>query len=104
MVSIETHLHHRHREGFKKSPVCFHLSQQANNGTEEVELTAYNPAGSTLRLTDSQGTEIWHYDRLNNSGEFRLDVNIRNLSAGIYYVEIHDGFFHQVRMVRIAAA
>ncbi len=69
-----------------------------------MELTAYNPAGSILRLTDSHGTEIWHYDRFTNPGEFRLDVNISNLSAGIYYVEIHDGFFHQVRMVRIAAA
>ena len=103
-VEIKTQLKNRHMGAFGRSPISIRFETSLLNRANAVELTAYNPAASTLRLMDDHGAELWHLDHLSDPSEFRLEVAVRNLNEGTYYVEIQDGFFHQVRMVRIAAA
>ncbi len=103
-VEIETHLKNRHRGAYGRSPISIRFEALQPSTDHSVELTTYNPSSSVLRLMDDHGAEIWHLDRLSDPAEFRLEVAVRNLHAGTYFVEIQDGFFHQVRTVRIAAA
>lgn len=101
---VTTNLSDRHRGGFGKSPIFIRFAKPCSKEEESVELTPYNPNSSRLRITNAIGDELWTLDRLSDPRKFRLEVDINNLNEGTYYVEIQDGFFHQVRMVRIAAA
>lgn len=102
--TVQTNLSHRHRGGFGKSPIFIRFAKPSGHEEESVELTPYNPTSSTITITDANGQEVWTLDQLSDTNKFRLEVAVNNLNEGLYYVEVQDGFFHQVRMVRIAAA
>ncbi len=103
MINVETQVHHRYRGHFRTAPIRVHLSKGATLAGQPVELSAYRAQASVLRLLDAQGIEIWREGHLEDPAEFCTEVSIQNLQAGTYYVEIQDGFFHQIRMVQVAA-
>lgn len=101
---VQTNLCNRYRGGFGKSPVFIRMNPANRSQQESVELTPYDLRASRIRLTNSIGDELWTLEKISDKQEVRLEVDIQNLNEGTYYVEVQDGFFHQVRMVRIAAA
>ncbi|WNJ17717.1 hypothetical protein [Pontibacter sp. G13] len=70
----------------------------------KLELSSYRPKDSVVRLLDASGKMLLNErpSAFNETHHFLYIV--RNLDAGTYFVEISDGFYYQIKEVRIPAA
>ncbi|MEL6849865.1 MAG: hypothetical protein AAFP92_15190 [Bacteroidota bacterium] len=66
-----------------------------------VEMVSHEAQHSEIRMVDAKGSLILHEKSAFSEAIDRLEYTIRNLVAGTYFFEVYDGFFHQVKEVRI---
>lgn len=75
--------------------------------TEEVyrvELSPFLLEDTTIRVLDSRGKLLLESDSNQPIGETSLEYTVQDVKAGIYYFEVSDGFFYQIKEVRVPAA
>ncbi|MEM6347573.1 MAG: hypothetical protein AAF927_27040 [Bacteroidota bacterium] len=75
--------------------------------TEEVfrvELSPFQINETTIRVLDSCGQLILESDSQQEIGEASLEYTVQDVKAGIYYFEVNDGFYYQIKEVRVPAA
>ncbi|MEL6632903.1 MAG: T9SS type A sorting domain-containing protein [Bacteroidota bacterium] len=72
--------------------------ESAHQGRLFIELLPYKLETSEITLSDSKGKLI-----LQHQPQEGANFIVRNLKAGTYFFEINDGFFHQVKELRIPA-
>ncbi|RMG57780.1 MAG: hypothetical protein D6722_24415 [Bacteroidetes bacterium] len=98
----------------KKQPATPSLSAQASVGfvvysqspqaeTLRVELGPFQARAATIRLSQADGPLLLEEAYSPVRHPARLQITLRDLAAGTYFFELSDGFFHQVKEVRIAA-
>lgn len=102
MISISTKPDRQVPCSFPCANISIYLS--SSRRTEAVELAPYRHEGSTLRVVDGEGKAVWQCEDLPGAGLSGGEVSVGNLKAGLYFVEIEDDFYHQVREVHIPAA
>ncbi len=66
-----------------------------------LELTALPRRQAVVRLTDQQGHLLMQEQETLGHAPPQVIFRIDNLSAGIYYFEVTDGFYCQVKEVEI---
>lgn len=75
--------------------------------TEEVyrvELSPFLLEDTIIRVLDSRGTLLLESDSKQPIGDASLEYTVQDVQAGIYYFEVSDGFFYQIKEVRVPAA
>ena len=74
--------------------------EKEENDNLVVELNPFDPDESTIRVMDETGNVLLHEDQdMEDSG--RVEFTVNNLNAGTYYFEVSDGFYYQVKEVRV---
>jgi hypothetical protein len=98
MVQIEKRHSPPTAYGHGTSPVGFILE-----GKEEyrVELTPFRPEQTTVRLLDAGGSLLLEEEQPFGEEAKPVVYTVHNLEAGAYYCEITDGFYCQVKEVRL---
>ncbi|TAE48612.1 MAG: hypothetical protein EAZ89_15095 [Bacteroidetes bacterium] len=66
-----------------------------------VELTSFQPESSVIRLVDNNGRLLLQEDQDPDADADQVIFTIRNIGAGTYFFEVSDGFYYQVKEVRI---
>lgn len=89
-----------------RTSIGFLLNSGSSGSDEEMylELTALPQRQAVVRLTDQQGHLLMQERETLGSEPPQLIFRIDNLSAGIYYFEVTDGFYCQVKEVEIKGA
>ena len=79
---------------------------QPSHGREalRIELSPFQLSDSTIRVTDSHGHTLMESDQPAEDSQACLEYTIKDLKTGIYYFEVSDGFYYQVKEVRFSAA
>ena len=103
MVSVEKTSHrnkdsahyHRPSVGFIVNP-----DEDHPEGVR-IELISHDPQESTIRMLDEWGRTLMQESEGFGNEKNRLEFTVRNLEAGTYFFEMSDGFFYQVKEVRI---
>ena len=75
--------------------------------TEEVyrvELSPFLLEETIIRVLDSCGKLLLESDSNQPIGESSLEYTVQDVKAGIYYFEVSDGFYYQIKEVRVPAA
>lgn len=75
--------------------------------TEEVyrvELSPFQLEETIIRVLDSGGKLILESDSNQPMGQTSLEYTVQDVKAGIYYFEVSDGFYYQIKEVRVPAA
>ncbi|MEM7370891.1 MAG: hypothetical protein AAF587_19910 [Bacteroidota bacterium] len=109
MISVEKQLHSRSFPGNTKSSIGFvvYPKETLDAGWEEemhIELSTVYPEASTVRMVDESGRLLIQEEHHFDTDPGRLVYTVRNLDAGTYFFEISDGFFYQVKELRIPPA
>lgn len=74
--------------------------EKEENDNLVVELNPFDPDESTIRVMDETGNVLLHEDQdMEDSG--RVEFTVNNLDAGTYYFEVSDGFYYQVKEIRV---
>jgi len=86
----------------QSSPSVKFLVISSMNSSQEKKyqicLSIHNKGRSKVRLSDAQGKLLMEEQNPRASAFI-----IRDLSAGTYYFEVNDGFYYQVKELRISA-
>lgn len=106
MISVEKHLHTRSYSGNSRSSIGFIVYPKDTKSIEwgeelHVELSTVHPETSTVRMVDDTGNLLMQEEHRFDTSPGRLVYTVRNLEAGVYYFEISDGFYLQVKELRI---
>lgn len=106
MISVEKQLHSRSYPGHNRSSIGFVLYPKGTRkpGWEDelhIELSTVYPEASTVRMVDESGRLLIQEEHHFDTDPGRLVYTVRNLDAGTYFFEISDGFFYQVKELRI---
>lgn len=103
MASVEKKILARPATPDSRSSVGFIVSSRNDKEDLRIELSPFTSEESTIRLSDNEGTVILDdYQEFDESGN-RLEITVSDLDEGTYYFEINDGFFHQVKEIRISS-
>ena len=102
MVSVRKTNQNRTRSGNGRSSIGFIVNpdNEAPEGVR-VELVSHDPEESVIRMIDETGNLILQEDGGFGDESDRLEFTVNNLEAGTYFFEVNDGFFCQVKEVRI---
>jgi uncharacterized protein YxjI len=76
------------------------------NGHEalRIELYPFQISESVVRVTDSRGKTLMETDQSRSESLSCLEYTVEDIKAGIYFFEVSDGFYYQVKEVRVPAA
>jgi len=90
---------------YRKS-IGFLINTSADSDEEGMylELAALARREAVVRLTDQKGKLLLQERENLNGAPRQLVYRINNLRAGVYYFEITDGFYYQVKEIEIKEA
>jgi hypothetical protein len=104
MVSIEK----RETSGYGSAivgPIGFIVHPEVPDQEEvRVELSLVQAGNLTLRLIDSQGHRLMEQTEWLDPEQEQLIVTVHDLPVGTYFFEVTNGFFHQIKELRIPPA
>jgi len=81
-----------------------HASSQPADSEVFIELDAVAPREATIRLLDQAGTILMERVESITPSQERMVFRVYNLSEGMYYVEVTDGFYHQVKEFQLRSS
>ena len=65
------------------------LFPNPNNGQFHIEITGLTQDSYSLRIINSIGAKVYDYNIYNNGqNDFNSDINLTNLSKGIYFLRL----------------
>ncbi len=93
-------------KSFSAYPSNIEFVLQPHNTREalRIELSPFQWKGSVIRVTDAQGVLLMESDQDETAASFAMEYTVEDMQAGIYYFEVNDGFYYQVKEVRVPAA
>ncbi|MEL6593255.1 MAG: hypothetical protein AAFP02_08215 [Bacteroidota bacterium] len=68
-----------------------------------VELAPFQMAQTIIRVLNSTGELILESQSIEEL-QASLEYTVQDVQAGIYYFEVNDGFYYQIKEVRVPAA
>jgi len=71
----------------------------ATDGAVNIYFTTKKEVDLNINLFDALGQRVHHQVLGNVSGDFNTTIPVSNLAAGMYYVELTDGYSNQVLKV-----
>lgn len=102
MISVEKCTPNRSSSSNYRTSIGFTVNPNEDQPEGvRVELVSRAPEDSIIRMTDDKGQTIIHDDEGIASESDRLEFTVKNLEPGTYFCEVNDGFFCQVKEVRI---
>ncbi|MDX1906127.1 MAG: hypothetical protein SF053_03775 [Bacteroidia bacterium] len=104
MFTVEKKLHQRSPANEFRSPIGFVVTPASAGEPVNVELTSIFPELSVIRVMDENGESLLQETVPFDARHTRLEYIMGNLSEGRYYFEVSDGFFYQIKEVRIPTA
>ncbi|MDW3647001.1 MAG: hypothetical protein R8P61_08060 [Bacteroidia bacterium] len=104
MISVEKRVPNRNSSRNYRTSIGFTVNPNADQPEGvRVELVSRAPEASIIRMTNDKGQTILHDDQGIGRENDRLEFTVKNLEPGTYFCEVNDGFFCQVKEVRILA-
>ncbi|MDX2247300.1 MAG: hypothetical protein SF052_11010 [Bacteroidia bacterium] len=101
MVSVEKKLYPESHSIQPRSSVGFIVNPDGDSSERlRVELSPFDQDESVIRLMDETGN-ILLQEQQEPAQHGRLEFTVSNLDSGTYFFEVSDGFFYQVKEVRI---
>ena len=102
MVSVEKTSHNENSSRNYRPSVGFIVNpdDQHPDG-HRIELVTHDVEESIIRMIDETGNTILHEEEGFDEEQNRVEFTVKNLEAGTYFFEMSDGFFYQVKEVRI---
>ena len=102
MISVRKTIQNHSRSGHSRSSVGFFVNpDQEDPEGVRIELVSHDPEESIIRMVDETGNLILQEDGGFGDESDRLEITIENVEAGTYFFEVNDGFFCQVKEIRI---
>ena len=103
MASVEKKILARPSASDSRSSVGFIVNAGDDKEDLRIELCPFDSEESVIRLSDNEGTVILHDHQEFDENGNRLEITVSDLDEGTYYFEVNDGFFHQVKEIRISS-
>lgn len=93
----------QHAQAEFRRTIEFLVHPQPDREPLRVELSPFQFSDTVIRVTDAEGQLLLESENSTQSLDC-LEFLVENLEAGIYFFEVNDGFYYQVKEVHVPAA
>lgn len=101
MLSVRKHLEASSNPNSERITLRFEILDKEGAVFYRVELGAFRPGNLILRLVDSENTVVAQESDTAIATGQQIIYRVQNLSPGSYFIEVDDGFFIQVKEVKV---
>ncbi|MEZ4825012.1 MAG: T9SS type A sorting domain-containing protein [Bacteroidia bacterium] len=100
MVSVEKKHYPDSHSTQPRSTVGFIVNPDNDDAHLRVELSPFAEDESIIRVMDETGNVLLQ-EQKEPEHTGRLEYTVSNLNSGTYFFEVSDGFYYQVKEVRV---